>query len=373
MKTMRCSMLLVPLAAACLMDALWAAEPEKPAETAMPRTYFIGNSLTDHFTAGKRPYNPNGPAIERVCAEAGLPVWPYAGKNIAGAPLWWHWYHINDGLRGVRDPQALAKAEWDIVTFQPHGGTRLHAAGSRDETTNGKVLIKAGEPRGDVEMIANFLQIMLKNPANHDARVYVYSTWCSYPKGKRAAEPGPDGLDFSKRWLARNDEPRMFTRQYFEALQDELNALCAPGKALEKLQQRILMLPAGDVFLALDAKIKSGALPDIDPRTPKEIGVSDAWVNIGDNPAETAKRSIHVNPLGQTILSYIFFSTLLQRDCHGLDMRSLMNKPTKTEFSLSDEQVKIIQDTVWEVIRNHPRAGLKKPPTSQDVPPVAAP
>jgi hypothetical protein len=345
----------------CVVLGLAAALTARAEEAKLPRVYYIGNSLSDHFFADKRDYNPNGSAIDRICKAAGLPKWPNAGKCIAGAPLWWHWYHINDGLRGVRDPEALAKEQWDIVSFQSHGGGGLHSASTRDETTKGGAFIKAGSPKGDVDMIVNFCGILLKNPANFDTQIYVYSTWVNYGKG-RELKPGEslpvEELDFSKRWLARSDPPVAFTQQYFEALQDELNALRAPGKPLEKLRKPVRLLPAGDVYLALDKKLKAGELADFDTRTPQECGVSDAWINIGTDPVKSTGRSIHVNPLGQTILSYIFFSTWLGRDCHGLDTRSLMNEPTKTEFSLSDQQLKIIWDTVWDVVKTHPRAGL---------------
>ena len=83
-------------------------------EVQMPRTYFIGNSLTDHFTADRRDYNPNGPAIDRICKVAGLPKWPNAGKNIAGAPLWWHWYHDQlpqKALHSIRERKPTNRSE----------------------------------------------------------------------------------------------------------------------------------------------------------------------------------------------------------------------------------------------------------------------
>lgn len=349
------NMTIKPISVVMGIGMAWVAMAE---DVKMPNTFMIGNSLTDHFTADKRNYNPNGPAVDRICEAAGLPGWPIAAKNIAGSPLWWHWYHLDAGWRKMNGPDDLAANTWDIMTFQPHGGNKLHYSSGKEENTKGGALIPADAPRGDVDMIVNFLELALKNPANADAQVYVYSTWVKL--GKKNVTP--DRLNYREQWLARSDEPVMYTQQYFEALQDELNGLRELGKSLEKLRKPVLLLPAGDVFLALDDKIKSGEMPDIDTRTPREFGISDAWIKIGEDPMADLSRSIHLSPLGQTILSYVFYSTLLARDCHGLDMRSLMHEPTETEFDLTDEQLKIVWDTVWDVVKNHPRSGVKERP-----------
>lgn len=331
-------------------------------EQEMPRTYFLGNSLTDHFTADSRIYNPNGPAIERICKQAQLPAWPYGGKNIAGAPLWWHWYNPKDGGRALAGDrycpegptEALARLEWDQITLQPHGGTKLDATSGREEKLKTGIVIPEGAPRGDVAMCASFIGKALHNPANEDVQVYVYSTWVQFLRESRSklkeGKPlDPGEADYEELWLATaEDDLRMYTRQYFEALQDRLNAL--RETELRKLRKPVLMIPAGDVLLVLDRKLKTGRLADLDPNTD--------WTDIRD--VFQPGLGIHVNPVGQLIVSYVFFSTLLARSPEGLDMRSLLDDPKETGLSLTDEQLEIIQQTVWQVVRTHPRAGVKE-------------
>lgn len=331
-------------------------------EPPMPRTFFLGNSLTDHFTADSRKYNPNGPAIERICRQAGLPEWPYGGKNIAGAPLWWHWYHPDQGGRGLAAPwrgqdsptEALAQMQWDQLTLQPHGYTRLQDSRDQEDRLEDGAVIPAGAPRGDVAMCVGFIGKALENPANRDLQAYVYSTWVKFPDEVRdklkAGTLEPDEGTYRELWLARNDPPQMYTRQYFETLQDRLNAERSAGGRLEELRKPVLMIPAGDVLLALDEKLRSGELADPDPST--------EWTDIRD--AFQPGLGIHVNPIGQVIVSYIFYSTLLARSPDDIDMRSLLHEPTETHLSLSDEQLDVIRDTVWEVVRNHPRAGVRE-------------
>jgi hypothetical protein len=323
----------------------------------MPRTYFLGNSLTDHFTADSRTYNPNGPAIERICVEAGLPKWEHGGKNIAGAPLWWHWYNAKDGGRGLASgrycpegpTEALGKLRWDQITFQAHGGTQLVSASTRDEKLKTGVVIPAGAPRGDVAMCTNFRKKALKNPENADMQVYVYSTWVRWPRDARAklaeGKPlDPGEADYEALWLAQSDPPTMHTQQYFVALMNALNEKRAAD--LAGLKKPVLMIPAGDVLLALDRKLKSGELADLDPTTD--------WKDIRD--AFQPGLGVHVNPMGQVVVSYIFYATLLGRSPEGLDMRSLLREPNETDLNLSDEQIRIIQKTVWDVVSSHPYA-----------------
>jgi hypothetical protein len=344
---MRITGLALMLAAIVMFSApARAADPPKP-----PKTYFVGNSLTDHFLADKRSYNPNGPAIVRISRLAGIDHWDYGAQNIAGAPLWWLWYNPKDGGRGRHGIyEALAKEQWDALSLQPHGGTRLEYSGSRDEKLKTGVVIPKGAPRGDVDMATNYIKKALQNPANKDIQVYIYSTWVRFPREVREQLKKGEkvDVDYAKLWLARSDPPRMYTQQYFEALVAALNEK-RKGE-LSALEKPVRMIPMGDVLLALDRRLKAGELADLDPKTD--------WKNIND--AFQPGLGIHVNPLGQVIVSYVFYGTLCARSPVGLDMRSLMHEPTETPWSLSDEQNRIIQETAWQVVSTHPLAGVKE-------------
>lgn len=313
-----------------------------------PKCFFIGNSLTDHFLADSRSYNPNGPAIERISKLAGIENWEYKAQNIAGAPLWWLWHHHEDGGRkykgSVRD--VLGGEDWDVLCLQPHGGYGLFARQKRDTTTKGGVDIKEGEEIGDVRMAANFIQAALKNPDNRDMQVIIYSTWANAPRMKGVAKEDRPPLwthDFEARWTRKEEPPATFTQQYFEQLVAELEKL--RQTEFPELVKPIRMMPAGDVMLAIDRKLKAGEIADTNPETEPKT-VFDMY------------DGIHVNPMGQVVVAYIFYSMLIRESPAGLDMRSLLNEPNETGWTLTDEQNRAFQEIAWEVISGHPLADI---------------
>ncbi len=293
------------------------------------RSYHIGNSLTAQFLRcfPQTDFAPNGPAIELISDQLDLD-WQYGYDLIAGAPLHWHWSHPQDGnTHGGfgQFPEALPGHDWDFITLQPH---------------NSRLGLE-GEEGGDVTVASRMVGMALENPRNRDMRVYIYSSWVKRPKQRN--EEGDivrvEPVDFEKEWLAQNDPPKIFTRQYFEALVDALNST----DELQELVHPVRLIPVGDVLLALDRRLRDGAMEDLDPTT-EPVDINDAYAG-----------GIHLNPIGQVVIASTWYATLFGRSPVGLDLRPLLED---TGLHLSDEQMHIIQETAWDVVRHHPMTGV---------------
>jgi hypothetical protein len=297
-------------------------------------SYHIGNSLTAQFVRSfpQTSWAPNGPAIELIAQQKGL-EWQYGIDLAAGAPLRFHWQNPEAG--NTHEPfehftAALPAHNWDVITLQPHNSTL--AGQDRD-----------GNEVGDIAVAAQMIELTLQNPANRDARVYIYSSWVKRPKHRN--EEGRivkvDPVDFEAAWLAKNDPPRCFTKEYFEALVDSLNKL--HDDRLGQLEHPVMLIPVGDVMLALDRRLKAEAMDDLNPQT-ERVDINDAYDG-----------GIHLNPIGQVIIATTWYATLFAESPVGLELGALLDG---TGLFLSDEQMHIIQETAWEVVRSHRLTGV---------------
>jgi len=306
-----------------LILALTLAAPSTRAEEAALRIFYVGNSVTDTINYG---------GLEKLAASRGLPL-TWSRHMIPGSPLFLLW----QGDGGFTKPEfgpskkALSEFPWDIVTVQPFD----------------RHLTSGDGTQGDLEIITQMIDAQIpKNPA---AQFYVYSRW---PRMKGAdgkefkfdkydydpAQPGnrPDLAQvagwrmlwerkYTGGWDGTNE-----TRDYFEQVVTGLRT-ARPG-----LAKPVLMIPVGDVFAALDEQMKAGQVP----------GFDSVWLLYKDG--------IHMNSYGSYLTALTFFATLFRQDPSGL--------PTEPYGSISPEAARIFQQTVWDVVRRHPLAGIAGSP-----------
>lgn len=267
------------------------------------RVYHIGNSVTDTIN-----YN----ALRQLVESRGH-QYVFGRHMIPGAPLAWIWEHPADGFREEPFgyyPNALPNYQWDVLTLQPF---------DRQLDSND----------GDLAMAKNYINLAL--PKSPNLRIYVYSRW------PRRNENG--SLDFDEKWLRKYTSEGNGTeesRDYFEKLTSELR------KAYPKIQDRIFMVPVGDVLYELNQRIKAGQVPGYTSIT------------------QVYSDGIHFNDVGSYIVGSTFYATLFKENPKGL---------TASSYKVNNPQlVSIIQDAVWKVVSTHPMSGVKVTSASQPQP-----
>ncbi len=257
------------------------------------RIYHVGNSVTDSI-------NYNG---FRQLAESRGHKYIFGRHMIPGAPLSWIWDHPDSGFREEpfgHYPNALSNYQWDVLTLQPF-----------DRQLDGK--------EGDVLMAKNYINLAL--PKSPNLRIYVYSRWPRRDKD--------DSLDFDKKWLRKYTggfDGTEETKEYFEKLTLELR------KAYPNIQERILMVPVGDVLYELNQRMKAAQVP--------------GYTSINQVYAD----GIHFNNVGSYIVACTFYTTLYKENPKGL---------TANPYDINNPQlVSIIQEAVWKVVSRHALSGL---------------
>lgn len=303
-----------------LTPALQAAEPSP----STLRVYFIGNSVTDII--GYRQLV--------AMAETRQQKLVWGRQMIPGAPLSWIHDHIDSGFSEPpfgKSTQAFSEFEWDILSLQPF-----------DRALYGTT--PSGKPDGDVQMSQVFIEMAVKK--SPDIQVYIYSRWPRLTRNgkgfsydKNAFDPTANKVDlaklgeiddFSDRWNQKwKGGITNETRDYFEKAVLELR------KNMPNLKKPVLLVPVGDVMNALHQKMKAGEIP----------GFTSIY--------ETYADGIHLNNIGRFIVGTTYYTTLFKTDPTGLS-----SVPYKVD---NPEIVKIIQQTAWKIVSEHPHAGIHKP------------
>lgn len=305
------------LGGGCLALTLAAAEGAKTF-----RVYYIGNSVTDTIRYGQ---------LAKLAATRGITV-TWGRHMIPGAPLEWLYTHPNEGFREAPFggwQQALTEHAWDAVSLQPFD-RHLHGQD------------KEGEDRGDAALIARWARMAAaKNP---EVQVYIYARWPrvtqqgkSIPFDKNDYDPTRPGSghdlskvdDYTARWEAKYTggwDVTNETRDYFETLLREVRRLTP------ELKRPVRLVPVGQVMADLHQQMKAGKVP--------------GWTSI----YQFYKDGIHLNEPGSYVVACTFFATLFKQTPEGL--------PAEPYGRLAPELAKIIQETVWRVVREHPEAGV---------------
>ena len=246
-----------------------AASPDKL------RVYHFGNSLTGNTMPAWHP------ALGRSAGK----TWENHAWLGAGWQLVMHREQIGAG-KDLFDPgskgdltldpglarsandhvKAFHDGTWDAVVLQLFSPSLAYET---DEAF-GKKLGRRKDV-GDLACAADLIALQLKR--NPDSRVFVYQVWppmdAGEPRdGQRGAEfPRREQFDYAARWgqpydpkadRAKTGFPwrsRSFSDQVFIGLKEKYPDLWK--------QDRLRMVPAGDLFLALDRKFRAGAAPGV--------------------------------------------------------------------------------------------------------------
>lgn len=347
------TVLSLALAAPVVADA---AEPPKGPSSL--RVYYFGNSLTENTMP---PFHP-------LIAQGAGKQWDTASVIAGGAPL----FHLADMLDqdawsyGARAKTRLQSQRWDAITLQPATWLGLRRTGAE---TGGWVKDPSKEV-GDIASASRIIDAFLA--VNPQGKVFLFSAWPGMGGGPGQ---GPGGqmqmsaadrasfdyraawtkkYDPSARWQGNTFSTRDYHTQLFDALKEKYPKLWSSG--------RLAMIPVGDVYLALDEKLKAAKLPGIS-------GITSFYTDF-----------IHQRSgLPRYTAAAVFYATMFQADPAKLDWRAYANRepyertnehpdPSRRFFvsvkdlgehlPMTPENVKLVNEVIWEVVRAHPLAGV---------------
>lgn len=276
---------------------LYAKPLSKPKDTM--KVYHLGHSLVGR----------NMPAMLAQLARTGH---AYDSQLGWGTSLKEHWEpdavingfaeeNAHDRFRPVA--KALMSAEYDAVVL-----------------TEMVALRDAIRTHDSAKYLARWASLArLKNPK---ARVYLYETW--------------HHLNDLDGWLARldSDLPKLW---YAGVLHPALALTSTP----------IHLIPAGQVMAAFVRKIEAaGGIGGITVR-------SDLFAMRADGTPDT----IHFNDIGAYLVALTHYAVLYHRTPVGLPHQLLLADGTAAQAP-SKEAARAMQETVWQVVRQHPETGV---------------
>jgi hypothetical protein len=319
-------------------------------------------------------------------------------------PGWQIWMHVDTfHTHPERARKSLAEGDWDAVVIQ-HFGTHplLKDNVRRTVFLNQKPF---PEPRdvSDLASASAIIDTFLGKHPDH-AKVFIYSSWPGIPGVgefmqrvrketeqsltavglpreevlKRVRERKPTlaemlplmrRFDYAAEWLAKYEPNRKVpwqskhahSRDYCWALMKELRAKYPKLWA----QRRLALIPNGDVFLALDKKMRAGKLPGL------------------ENVGFFSRDGGHVRAgLPRYTLAATCFAVMFGRNPKALDyavyndLENYRNKkvnkmpgvlgpayvhwPDLGELNeVTPERAKVVNETIWEVVTKHPYAQVR--------------
>ena len=277
------------------------------------RVYHIGNSVTDTIR-----YR----SLQQMAASKG-DTYTFGRHMIPGAPLQHIWEHPSSGFKENpygHYPDALKNYEWDVITLQPFDRQ-----------------MDSDDGQGDLPTARKFIDLAL--PKSPDVQLYIYQRW---PKRKEMEKKNPAAgyapLEYEKLWTRKYTgkwDGSYETRDFFERL------TLALRDAYPDLKKPVLIVPVGDVLLELDRRAKAGKVPGLN-------GVEDLYVD-----------SVHFNNVGAFVVGTTFYATLFKKDPDGADARPYgPGTKQKLDRPIDKPLAKAVQETVWDVVRAHPLAGV---------------
>ncbi len=319
---------LISLINICIITSAFAQEKEAPKTV---RVYFMGNSVTD---------NANYKGIKGLAAKNGI-TQEWGRHMIPGTPLFLLLEESQKEKPGgfTERPygaclQALSNYQWDIITVQPFD-RHIHK----------------GDKQSDLYVINKLIETSKdKSP---EVQFFIYSRWPRKRIDKKAMDYDKDAYDVKAKgdkqpdWRVLEKWQQWWDKEYtggWDGTNETRDYFTDLMKAIREanpdMKKSIRIIPVGDVMYALDKKMQAGEVP----------GFKSIY--------NVYKDGIHLGPYGSYIAGLTFATTMYKIDPRGLSF---------SEYGKLDPKVvKIIQETVWEVVSKHPYAGIAAEPETRE-------
>ncbi len=361
----------IALALWCVWLGSWAAAEPPPAKNL--QVYHIGNSLTRNIPLERLQelFKSVGGRYEYgTQLGGGMRLNQHLVKRSHGGPPGSGKYNVVQPY-GEYD-HALRQFKFDALILQPyleeldaepksfkqypyfHAGA-IQSASALIDYASGKT--QAGDQRWD------------RQHANTDHvatdRFFIYATW---PRAEAILEQ-PEVKTYSAYWNARYGGGVQPCRDYFDRLVSGLNARHVD------LATPVRMIPAGEVLARLDGMIREERLPGIEaffernqayfirargPKAPfnpqtfqRQAGVLNFYadgVHMNDQP----HNGDDSGTIGAYTAALTVYSTLSGQSPVGLTAGPYEMFDSELDAAL----IKSLQQTVWEVVTEHPHTGL---------------
>jgi len=283
---------------------LWGASglvAEVPGSDGSVKLYTMGNSLTANLRASELANIVNEHTDQRLTVKR---------TGIPGTPINYLWANKADEIKKIFD-----EGGWDAATIQPFLRPLNKDIGPSLE------ILKSG---------------LAENPK---LQLYIYAQWS--PRS---------GDDYSDLWLQdasilMGDDPGGLdsggvrlerTKMYYEGLTQALREEQPEGS------KPVRLFPVGHAWHILDQKAKVGILP----------GFMSA--------SEFSSDFTHSNNVGSFVAAMTLYAVLYGESPVGLpagDFRGSEDNPRS--IVLTDEQIRIIQESAWEAVTASELSGVK--------------
>jgi hypothetical protein len=336
------------------------------------RTFYFGNSFTGNTMPGLHP----------LLGESAGKEWTVDASIAPGIPIWAHMKKQMDKGPDYDKIQRVGSAT-DVIVMLIFGGDGLSSVVT--EKWQGKVKFDKPTDIGDIAacsyLIREYLQL------NPQGRAYIYTAWPGIPgvkdlrdriqqeaiesarrPGERRQdvmkriktrkpnheemEPLRKSFDYTAQWLKdydpANPQGNTHTRAHMyavvEGLKENFPDLWREG--------RLGMIPVGDVFLALDKKMRAGAVPGI--------------VNVGEFSADGG----HLRSgLPRYTLAATYYAVLFREHPGAADWKIFQERSNydsgkygfyvhqpdlAVHLDITPQRAKVVNDTIWEVVAEHP-------------------
>lgn len=212
--------------------------------------------------------------------------------------------------------KALAENHWDAVTLQPW----------QDDS---KATLKS-----DTEAVRGMIAAARSRPDNASTRFYLYCPW---------TDTKYDDLDsFRRAFLTpipnHPDQLAKPTRDYFRHVAD----------AVRQTDPEVAMIPAGEVHVALDEKMQAGKFEHF------------------TSVRQLHRDVIHLNALGANVAAWTAYAVIFKQSPVGLPANGLDKGTSQAPFQsvteISPADLKLMQETVWEVVTSPELRGYTNVP-----------
>jgi hypothetical protein len=342
------------------------------------KSYYFGNSFTGNTMPGLHP----------LLGKSASKQWAVEASIAPGIPIWAHMKkQMDKGLDYEKFQKAAS--ETDAIVMLIFAGDGLSSIVR--EKWQGKVKFDRPTDIGDIAACSYLIREYLK--LNPDGRAYIYTAWPGIPEVKElrariqeeaiqsAMRPGEKRREVMKRIETRKPnheemEPLRKSFDYaahwlkdYDPAHPDGNTHCrahmfAVMEGLKKnfpdlwAQGRLGMIPVGDVFLELDKKMRAGQVPGI--------------VNVGEFSADGG----HLRSgLPRYTLAATYYAVLFREHPGAVDWKIFQERSNydsgkygfyvhqpdlAVHLDITPERAKVVNDTIWEVVTEHPYTCLRK-------------